>query len=249
MNKLIVTAVVSCLLTVLSIKIQGQSAIPSRIHAQTTLNKLSAGVSPSQVMVGIAPPAGEVIGTTYLNDGWKKGPILLYKDEAPIENYFIKYDIQANLLEIQDAHVVKGLEGARVKSFMWISDSLLIPDYFINARAYKNEGTAMSGFFQVIVDGPLPLFKKTEISIQKANYVKEFDTGSRDEKIHKKEIFYYADQNEVFKIPKKKLTAIFKDRSQEMDQFIGINNLNPKNIIDLQRIFEKYNSFFKTDKN
>lgn len=200
-------------------------------------------------MVGIPPPAGEVIGTTYLDDSWKKGTILLYKDEALIENYFIKYDIQANLLEIQDAQVVKVLEGAKVKSFMWISDSPQTPYYFINARTYKNDGTAMSGFFQIMVDGSLPLFKKTEISIQKANYVKEFDTGSRDEKIHKKEIFYYADQNDAFRVPKKKLTAIFKDRSQEMDQFIEVNNLNPKNAADLQRIFEKYNSFFKTDKN
>jgi hypothetical protein len=132
---------------------------------------------------------------------------------------------------------------------LWISDSLHTPDYFINVQTYKNEGTAMSGFFQVLVDGSLPLFKKTEISIQKANYVKEFDTGSRDEKIHKKEIFYYADQNDVFKVPKKKLTAIFKEHIQEMDQFIKVNDLNPKDAIDLQRIFEKYNSFLKADKN
>jgi hypothetical protein len=103
----------------------------------------------------------------------------------------------------------------------------------------------MTGFFEVMVEGPLPLLKKTDVVIQKANYVKEFDTGTRDDKIIQKETYYYADQNNVNKVPKKKLSVIFKDHNQEMEQFIKENDLNTKNVADLYRIFEKYNAFFK----
>jgi hypothetical protein len=238
-----------CVSTLLiSVEAQQTTAVPTRVQAQTTLNKLSkaGGVNSSEVMVGIPPPSGELIGSGYLDDNWLKGTILLYQKDTRIEGYLLKYDIQTDQLEIlESTGTTKVLEGVRAKSFHLFTDSSRTPRHFINARDYKKEGVSMTGFFEILVEGPLPLLKKIEVVIQKANYVKEFDTGSRDDKIIQKEAYYYADKNNVNKVPRKKLTVIFKDHSQEMEQFIKVNDLNTKNPSDVHRIFEKYNAFFK----
>jgi hypothetical protein len=134
------------------------------------------------------------------------------------------------------------LPGKKVKSFLWQKDSVGTANYFVNAKEYLKDGAPLTGFFEVLADGPMPLFKKTEIVIQKANYVKEFDTGSRDDKILKKEHYYYSNNHLVAEVPKRKIISLFGDRMAEMDRFIQTNELNPKNETDLQRIFREYNT-------
>jgi hypothetical protein len=102
-----------CFFCVASSQISAQtsSAIPSRIQAQTSINKVvrPGGLRPSEIMAGIPPPPGEVIGDSYLAENWFKGSILLYREGDLIEGYLLKYDIQNDLLEIKT--------GGRHKSF------------------------------------------------------------------------------------------------------------------------------------
>lgn len=219
------------------------SAIPERIRAQTDMNKITRpqGLNPGEVMAGIPPPPGEVIGDSHLEEDWIKGSILLYSNQRMIEGYPLKYDIQTDLFEIKTDADVKVLEGKRVKSFLWKKDNSASPSYFVNAHEYTFDGIPLLGFFEVLVDGSLPLFKRTEVVIQKANYVKEFDTGSRNDKILKKVSYYYGDQKEAFIVPKKKAHIIFKDKSEDLEQFIKTNDLSLKEEADLIRIFKHYN--------
>jgi hypothetical protein len=236
----------------MSTRISGQTAtaIPSRIQAQTSINKVvrPGGLRPSEVMIGIPPPPGEVIGDSYLEENWFKGSILLYREGDLIEGYMLKYDIEKDLFEIKTSADVKILEGRKAKSFLWQKDSAAAPHYFVNAKDYTKEGVPLTGFFEVLADGPMPLLKKTDIVIQKANYVKEFDTGSRDDKILKREHYYYLIEHNVNEIPNRKLASLFTDKMIEMDGFIRINGLNPKNESDLQRIFKEYNSLMSAKK-
>jgi hypothetical protein len=110
----------------------------------------------------------------------------------------------------------------------------------VNARDF-NDGSALVGFFEVLVDGPIPLLRKTELVMQKANYVKEFDTGSRDDKLVKNEYLYYAVEKTIARVPKRKVSVIFNAHAPDIENFINDQNLNTKEVKDLKRIFEKYN--------
>ena len=99
----------------------------------------------------------------------------------------------------------------------------------------------------MLSDGSLPLFKKTEVSIKKANYVVQFDVGNRDDVIKKIESYYYAQGGRVFKVPsnKKKIIALCKGKEAEIKNFIQNNSLDVSQQHHLQAVFEKYNLLAK----
>jgi hypothetical protein len=218
--------------------------VPPIIHSQTTLSRLTraGGFNGSEIMRGIPPPSGEVIGSPYIDDEWHIGTVLLYQGDALIERHPLKYDLEKQLLEIYDGSIVKILECSKVKSFIWVNDASQQAHYFVNAQDFNLDGSSLIGFFEVLVDGSMPLLKKTEVTLQKANYVKEFDTGSRDDKLVKNEYLYYAEQKMVTRVPKRKLSMIFKTYSAEIDNFINKQNLNAREVEDQVVVFKKYNS-------
>jgi len=101
----------------------------------------------------------------------------------------------------------------------------------------------MIGFFQVLADGSSPLFKKTRITIKKANYKVQFDVGSRDDKILKKHDYFTLQNNYVVELlsSKKNLLPFFADQAAEVEKFIDVNSLNTNKESHLKAIFEYYN--------
>jgi hypothetical protein len=230
-------------LTISSTGAFGQNIVPTRIKAQTTLTKLSSGYSPGQVMQGIAQPLGDVIGDGYLNDTWNVGTIMLFESEKIVESVPLKYNIQQDQLELMTGDVIRAIDGIKIKSVIWIDSITRVPVYYINAKGYQLDGTKLNGLLEVVVDGVFPLFKRTTIIEKEANYVKEFDVGSRDKKLEKKEVFYYSNNHDLVKIKNKKsLLPAFQLEAQNVDNFIKINSLDVKSQNGLTRIFEYYNS-------
>jgi hypothetical protein len=190
-------------------------------------------------------PEGKIIGDTYLDIHWKNSSILLYESEKLIEGFPIRYDIRTDEVEVKSKSGIKVLNGVKIKSFVWVDSVTKAPDYFVNARDFKNESNApYSGFFQVLTEGPLPLFKKTEIDIKKANYNVQFNVGSQDDKILKKSKFYSLKDKQLVEVPssKKKIVALFGDKSEVMKLFIKENDLSITKGDQLKMIFEHYNS-------
>ena len=222
------------------------SAIPSNIRASYTMESLSDGsqVSLNEVLYGVAAPPGKVIGDTYLTPNWLKSAIQLYKDDRVIQGYSVRYDIYADALDIKTNNGVKVLEGKRIKSFSWLDSTRVEPVFFVNARDYKFENTPLTGFFEVLVDGPAPLFKRTQLRVKKADYNVSFDVGSRDDKILKERSYYVGQSKAVVELgnAKKKVLPIFGNRSDEMEKFMSDNNLSLKNEADLVRLFKHYNT-------
>ena len=150
-----------------------QSVVPNNIRAANTLDRLVDldGLSNADMLYGIPLPEGKVIGDTYLDVQWKAASILLYDKNKLIEGFPVRYDIHLNELEIKAKNGVKVLKGDKVKSFVWMDSLTNSPVYFVNAKEFQNEdNVTLSGFFQVLTDGALPLFKKTRVSFKKADY-------------------------------------------------------------------------------
>ena len=140
---------------------------------------------------------------------------------------------------------MKVVGGDKVKSFIWIDSVSRVPSYFVNARDFKDKDqTRLSGFFQVVVDGPLPLLKQTTVYVKKADYSVQFDVGSRDDKILKKTELYFARDGQVMELPpsKKKLLPLFGDKAEAIGKFIQDQNLAVSREADLVTLFKHYNS-------
>lgn len=225
----------------------GQAVVPQNIRATNTVDKLSDldGINSGDILYGIPLPEGKIIGDTYLDTRWRKSSILLYENNKMIEGFPVRYDIRTDEVEIKSKKAIKVVKGTKVKSFVWIDSASKNLEYFVNAKDFKDaDNVPYSGFFQVLTDGKVSLFKKTLIEIKKADYNIQLNVGSRDDKILKKSEFYVLKDNQVIELPasKKKVIALFDEKSEVMDRFIKENNLSVTKGDQLKIIFDHYNS-------
>jgi hypothetical protein len=223
---------------------QTLSAIPPNVRASNVLQGISH-ITQSDMVYGIPMPAKKLIGDGYLDRHWNMASILLYKDDILIEGYPVRYDLLKDELEVNSQRGIKVLEGRRVKSFVWIDSLSQKPVYFINAAQYKNQSNEkLTGFFAVLSDGRLPLFKKTTAAIKQSNYSVQLNMGNPDDKVLKKEALYYAADGIVYNVPKtkKKLLPLFGDKQKQIDEFIKVNSLDVSNDDGLIKAFTHFNS-------
>ena len=222
------------------------SVIPANVRAVNTIEGLtdSNGLGNNEMLYGIPLPEGKVIGDTYLSTEWNKSVILLYENNKLIEGFPARYDIHLDELEEKGRSEVKVLEGKKVKSFMWMDSFRAEPYYFINARNFKEEGVPLVGFFEVLVDGDSPLFKKVNLTVKTADYNVTLSMGSRDDKILKNSVYYIADGSTVSEIPnsKKKFLQLLKGKTSEVESYMDENNLSVKKEEELVAICKYYNS-------
>ena len=234
------------LATIASINSYAQgSVIPSNVRAVNTIERLtdSNGLGNNEMLFGIPLPEGKVVGDTYLSTQWKKSVILLYEKNRLIEGFPARYDIKLDELEVKGRDV-KVLEGRKVKSFMWIDSAKTEPYYFINARDFKLDGVPLTGFFEVLVDGNTALFKKTNLTVKKADYNVTLSMGSRDDKILKSPAYYFAEGTSISEIPgsKKKFLQLLKSKADQVESYMDENGLSIKKEEELVAIFRYYNS-------
>jgi hypothetical protein len=231
----------------LVIEASAQAVVPVNIRATNTLEHLFDfnGINNADLLYGIPLPPGKVIGDTYIDTHWKNCSILLYDKDKLIEGYPARYDIYMDELEIMGRNGIKVLKGNQVKSFVWADSITRVPAYFVDAKDYINEDNVpFTGFFQVLSDGAMPLFKKTSIGIKKADYNVQLNVGSPDDKILKKVKFYTVDEKRVVELPvsRKKLFTLFDEDYEKIEQLVKDNNLSTSNEDHLVIIFQHYNS-------
>jgi hypothetical protein len=197
---------------------------------------------------GIPPEPKRLIGNYYLDNKWNKASILLYKDKEIIEGYFVRYNISTNMFEVrlEDSEEVSIIPGLRVQNIVWVDSEHMVPRYFVNGMDLKEEGAPILGFFEVLVDGQMPLVRRTNASIKESNYNQALMIGNRDDQIIKKNTYYYIWDSEVKEVPRKKrkFFSIFGDKASEMEGFAKENNVNIKDPSSLFVLFSRYNSLF-----
>jgi hypothetical protein len=223
---------------------QGYGAVPSNVRAANTIRHLDF-ITSKDIMVGIPMPPKTLVGDPYLDSAWQNASILLYNTEKLLEGYPVRYDLIQQEMEVRSKSGIKVIEGKKIKSFVWIDLLSKTPKYFINARDYKTtDGGQIEGFFCVVSDGKLPLFRLTESYIKKATYSVQFDVGAKDDKVVKKEKLYYALDGKVIQVPasRKKLLPAFEARKNEVDAFIKSNSLSLLEDDHVKRIFDFYNT-------
>lgn len=246
------TMVLFVLLGALTAGAQPGSAVPKNIRAANTLDNLfdANGVSTTDNFYGIPLEPGEVRGNAYLHPGWRRTTFMLYEAEKMIEGYDARYAIDHDQFEIRTTRGVKVLDGAKVKSFVWMDSATHAPHFFMNARDLKLEdGAHLSGFVQVLVEGEFTLLSKTRVLVKDPTYNEKFDMGQRDIRILKKTEYYYLHEDVIRAIPlsQKKFFSIFGQHADDIANFVKVNRLSVDEAGHLTSIFLRYNSLTVTN--
>ncbi|RZS97639.1 hypothetical protein BC751_3255 [Cecembia calidifontis] len=198
---------------------------------------------------GIPPEPKRLIGNYYLDPKWNKASILLYKDMEVVEGYFVRYNISSNNFEMRDggSDQVSIIPGFRVQNIVWVDSEHNIPRYFVNGMDFKLEGSPISGFFEVLVEGQMPLLRRTEAVIKPSNYNQALMIGERNDQIIKRNVYYYLKDKEIILIPKekRKFYKIFGEYAAEIEQFVKDNAVNIRQPSGYFTIFTQYNSKFE----
>ena len=181
----------------------------------------------------------------YLELEWLQGSIELFINKK-FEPLNMRYDLENNIFEIKWNQQVKLLEGYKVKKFRWYKPNTGRQIQFVNCVTFQSDKW-LTGFFEVLEDGPLTLLVKTEL-------VKppEYQTGSessiyydkKSKKMERKEYLYIAQRSEVYLSPKKKKEWMIylQDKSEPIKYFMKENKLGLNKREEIKKIIRFYNS-------
>lgn len=198
---------------------------------------------------GIPSETKKLIGDFYLDPNWSKASILLYDKMEVMEGFFVRYNINSNMFEIkaEDSDQVRIIPGLKIRNIVWIDAQHRIPRYFVNGMDLKEDGTPISGFFEVLVDGEMPLVRRTKAIIKESNYNTALMIGEKDDQIIKRDTYYYIQGKDIIEIPKnrKNLMPVFGGNASEMTAFASQNKVNLKETSGLFVLFTQYNSLFE----
>jgi len=226
------------------------AALQHAIRATNIINLFNdrPNLAGGNMIYGIAPQPTQVVGDNYLDVKWNTANILLYKNQKILEGFRIRYNITSNLFELIAPEATQAIvmPGVQIQNLVWVDSAYMVPRYFVNGMDFLDEGTPISGFFEVLVDGELPLMRRTMAIFKESNYNAALMVGNRNHQIIKRDIYYYLQGKNVIEVPsnRKKLFAIFGDNVEEMKEFANINELFIKDPSTLFQMFTYYNAKF-----
>jgi hypothetical protein len=200
------------------------------------------------MIYGIPPEPKKVEGNNYLDTKWNAASILLYRNQEMMEGFRVRYNIISNMFELMEPenNVVSVLPGLRIQNIVWMDSTHQVPRFFVNGMDFRDEGAPISGFFEVLVEGELPLLRRTLAVFKESNYNTALMMGNRNDQIIKRNIYYYLVGKDVIQVPnsRKKLFLIFGEKAKEMEEFANSNNMKITEPSSFFQLFTYYNSQF-----
>ncbi|GMQ27591.1 carboxypeptidase-like regulatory domain-containing protein [Algoriphagus confluentis] len=195
---------------------------------------------------GIPPEPKEVVGNFYLDTKWNLASILLYREQQVLEGFRVRYNINSNMFELMEPenNLVSVMPGLRIQNIVWMDSAYKVPRYFVNGMDFKEDGAPISGFFEVLVEGKLPLMRRTKAIFKESNYNTALMVGNRNDEIIKRNVYYYLKGKDLYEVPKKRkdLFQIFGEQAGEMEKFTEDNLLNIKEKGSIFQLFTHYNA-------
>lgn len=202
----------------------------------------------SNTIYGITPNPKEVEGNFYLDEQWNAASILLYRESTVLEGFRVRYNINSNMFELMEMekNLISVMSGLRIQNIVWLDSAHKVPRYFVNGMDFKEGGAPISGFLEVIVEGQLPLMRRTIAVFKESNYNTALMVGNRNDKIIKRNVYYYLKGKDLFEVPKKRknLYLIFGDKAEDIQTFVTANEIDLKKPGAIFQVFTYYNSLF-----
>ncbi len=201
------------------------------------------------MVYGIPPEPKRVEGNNYLDLKWNSASILLYRDQEVLEGFRVRYNIVSNMFELMEPEnkLVSVMPGLRIQNIVWVDSTYKVPRYFVNGMDFRDEGSPISGFFEVLIDGELPLMRRTMAVYKESNYNTALMVGQKNDQIIKRNVYYYLRGKDVIEVPKnrKKFFTLFGDKAGDIEDFTTSNSLSVKDPNAVFKVFTYYNSQYE----
>ncbi|MFD2035833.1 hypothetical protein ACFSKL_13605 [Belliella marina] len=185
-------------------------------------------------------------GNYYLDPNWNRGSILLYNEDEILNDYFIRYQIEEDQLEVmanEEGSIVK-INGVSVKNFISVDSVTKSQRIFMNQRDFVSDSEEVMGFYEVLVDGDMMLVKTTKATFRNSNYNTALMMGEKNDRIVKRDSYYYIVGDSAHAISSKmnQFLELFGDKRPEIRRYINKYNVDIKSELGLVRVFNFYNN-------
>lgn len=242
MKSFLTLCLVSAVLT-----LQAQKTYLNNRYLMERINSAPDMLTGTTGMITGLPAAPGVVGDGFLNNNFSETNLLLFEGERIVAGYRAKYDILKDDFYLMHKNSIRVLSGGSVRYFSMIDSLTGAKSFYINGKLLKdNKGAELSGFYEVIVDGPSALLRKTTAIVKEADFHPALNVGSKDHRVIKTNTYFYCIDNVAQKMPAaKNISLAFPDQADAMSTFIKSNGLSLKDQADLKRLFEHYNSIRK----
>lgn len=180
-------------------------------------------------------------GSFYYNDDWNNGNLILINDKT-INGYPLKYDLSHNNIQIKTPDDIKIISIGAVKEVTWLTKNGTI-EILKNCSLFKNSKEKI-GFYSIVYNGNISLFKKTDLKILSSNYNGTVVAGDKCDKYVKENKYYIYTNDKIYSVKKnkRKILKFFNNKAEKVEEFASENNLSFKKEYDLAKIFNYYNS-------
>ncbi len=213
----------TCMISVFT---YGLSAQGNVVVGGTASVPFSRGASKTSKIKEIAYQK-KLVGSFYLNDEWALTDVFLNNDNMVIRDIKTRIDLRNRVLEIKTKDDTLVLPTYRIKKFL-IKESATL---FVTENVVKS---STKGFYQVVVDDEFTLLSHPDVKITPSDYNIITNTGSRDDKIIKKESFYLFSDGSLMLLNRSR--SKFKKQFSENEraiEFFGKHKVKPKKMMYL----------------
>jgi len=187
--------------------------------------------------------SGSIEGSIYIDNNWSVGNIYFDGDYYAF-NKPLRYDLRSNLVEIRFEDVIKTISSTEVTKFEWVKATTGKKQYFVNMRDFKLNDVPLVGMGELLSDGKYKLFLYKKIIFLESDYVPALNVGSANLRIKQREGFYLAKGNELYEVKggKKKVLALFGEKSETLKKFAKENKLILRTEEGLTKLVDYYNT-------
>jgi hypothetical protein len=179
-------------------------------------------------------------GSDYLYSDWLLADVKLRIDSGLIQNILVKMDVTNNVIEVKLPDTIRVAPSILIESIKFKNP--LRGSY---TTRYALDVLGPVGFYQSIYENEVAIFAHLYTTIAKADYNIVLQTGSKDDVVELKKMYFVKHNGKLFQFELKKssLLALFKN-NQLLENFLKQNKIALKSEEDLKKIGDFLNSNF-----
>lgn len=228
---------------------QGQTDMMAQ-STRDRINFSNLSVPNTGTMWGIKGESGQLIGNPYLDTTWQAGVVKFYGKVGVVSaadslaGVPVRLDLVSHEVEIRaGASDIRAAQAPQVR-YVVMNNNAGGTSLFVNAREFRGEADALTGFLEVVAPGSLTLLEYPYIHVKRANYNAALNVGTKDDELVKAKSWYVVQNKKASKFSpgKNAVLELMADRKEQIEAFLKTEKLDLKAKPDLKSVFVYYNS-------
>lgn len=189
----------------------------------------------------VKPLPADVSGSPFFSNDYHFADILLANGRR-FKSVRMRLDMDAQEMHFISANSVESfMEAGSVKEIAYTDTAATITGYLFRTGYPAVEGKNSKTFYQVLINGKAELLRLVDKKISER---KDEISGIINKEYETREEYYLFVKGEMKRLKKDRnfLSGVFADQQTALEQYIQSNKLNVKNMQDIEKLINYYNS-------